>query len=471
MKIAIPAARGAGGGYGVILLLAALAISLLPARAAPPPADEGYALVRQLMSKKDGERREAARKLLQRRDASIVPALVDTLFFTPKLARAELLATLRGLTGENAGTGYYDWVELVGRRTDLAPGPGYLEWKLSLLSRIDPAYRKVFYPGAPVRIRLEEIVWGGVRLDGIPALDDPPRVAASEAGFLTGNELVFGVSAGGAHHAYPLRYLSWHEMVNDAIGGEPVTLSYCTLCDSGIAYSGRTPEGERRTFGTSGLLYRSNKLMFDRQTYTLWSNLTGEPVVGRLARSPTRLDVLPATVTTWEDWRAAHPDTTVLKLDTGFGRRWNYTYTPGAADRARAGVSFPVWLKSKALAPKAEIYALRLGSHAKAYPVERVLQAGVVNDRVGGVDLVLIGDAKSGAVRAYRRDGRTFSPAREDRELRDESGTRWRITEEALLPQTDGAPRLDRVPGHLSFWFAWYGFFPQTEIYGAARQD
>src|SRR5262245_27945611 len=111
------------------ILLAALAVLLLAAA----PFDEGYALVRQLMSREDSERREAARKLLKGRDVSLVPALVDALFFTPKAARAELLEVLHGLTGENAGTGYYDWVELVGRRTDLAGRPGYMEWKLSLL--------------------------------------------------------------------------------------------------------------------------------------------------------------------------------------------------------------------------------------------------------------------------------------------------------------------------------------------------
>jgi uncharacterized protein DUF3179 len=452
----------------VVVAIAVLGFLPSSAWAAVTPFEEGYALVRQLMSKQDGERREAARKLLKGRDVSLVPALVDALFFTPKAARAELLEVLRGLTGEN-GTGYYDWVELVGRRTDLAGRPGYMEWKLSLLSRIDHAYEKVFYQDAPARIRLEEIVWGGVKLDGIPALEDPPRVPAAEAGFLTDSELVFGVSAGGAHHAYPLRYLSWHEMVNDVVGGEPVTLSFCTLCNSGIAYSGKTPEGGRRTFGSSGLLYRSNKLMFDRQTHTLWSNLTGEPVVGRLAQSPVRLEVLPATVTTWEGWRSAHPDTTVLKLSDAFGRRWNYTYTPGAADRARAGVSFPVWLKSKALEPKAEVYALRIGQLAKAYPIERVLREKVVNDRLGDVDLVLVGDAKSGAVRAYRRGGHSFILGPDDRELRDESGRAWRITEEALLPKTEASPRLDRIPGHVSYWFAWYGFFPQTEVYGALR--
>ncbi len=449
------------------ILLAALAILLLAAT----PFDEGYSLVRRLMSRQDGERREAARKLLKGRDVSLVPALVDALFFTPKPARAELLQVLRGLTGEDAGTGYYDWVELVGRRTGLTGRPGYMEWKLSLLSRIDPRYQEIFYRSAPARIRLEEIVWGGVKLDGIPALEDPPRVPAAAAGFLTDRELVFGVSAGGAHHAYPLRYLSWHEMVNDVVGGEPVTLSYCTLCGSGIAYSGRTPGG-RRTFGTSGLLYRSNKLMFDRQSHTLWSNLTGEPVVGRMAESPIRLEILPATVTTWGGWRAAHPDTTVLKLDDSFGRRWSYTYAPGAADRARAGVSFPVWLKSKALEPKAEVYALRMGQLAKAYPIERVLQEKVVNDRLGGVDLVVIGDPESGAVRAYRRDGHILSPGRDAGELRDETGRAWRITEEALLADAgdrQASPRLERLPGHVSFWFAWYGFFPQTEVYGVPR--
>lgn len=230
-------------------------------------------------------------------------------------------------------------------------------------------------------------------------------------------------------------------------------------------YSGRTATGGRRTFGTSGLLYRSNKLMFDRQTYTLWSNLTGEPVAGRLARSPVRLEILPATVTTWADWRSAHPDTTVLKLDDSFGLRWGYTYRPGAAERARAGVAFPIWQKSKALEPGTEIYGLRTGQHAKAYPVERLLREKVVNDRLGELELVLVGDPESGAVRAYRRDGRTFAPGRGGRELRDSAGQTWRIGEEALLPEAAGSPRLDRVPGHLALWSAWYGFFPGTEVY------
>ena len=258
-----------------LCLVFALAAALLPAAAtAALPPGEGHDLVRALMAGKPGEKKEAARKLTAARDLSLVPLLVDALFFTPTAQRGPLLDVLRALTGEDPGPRYYDWVELVGRRSELRAGPGYMEWKASLLSRIDPAYRKIFFEGAPARIALEEVVWGGVPIDGIPALEDPPHVAAREAGFLTESEEVFGVSAGGAHHAWPARYLSWHEMVNDTVGGEPVSLSFCTLCNTAIAWSGRTVSGNtgaRWTFGTSGLLYRSNKLMIDRQTWTLWS--------------------------------------------------------------------------------------------------------------------------------------------------------------------------------------------------------
>jgi hypothetical protein len=211
----------------LFLAAAVLAATLAPAAgAAEPEPAEVYALVRQLTSAQGGERKEAVRKLLAASDPTLIPLLVDLLFFTPKLAREEILEVLEGLAGEDAGDSYYDWVEYVGRRTDLPSRPDYMELKVGLFSRIDPTYRKIFYPGAPSRLRLEEIVSGGVKLDGIPPLEDPPKVPASEARFLRDDEQVFGVSFGGRHHAYPHRYLSWHEMVNDLVGGEPITLSY-----------------------------------------------------------------------------------------------------------------------------------------------------------------------------------------------------------------------------------------------------
>ncbi len=354
---------------------------------------------------------------------------------------------------------------MVGAR-EIAPPPGYLAWKRELLARIDPRYKAVLYDGAPAHVRLEEVVWGGVRLDGIPSLDEPEQVPAAAAAYLADGERVFGVALGGEARAYPLRVLSWHEMLNDVVGGRPVTLSYCTLCGSGILYDTATPRGAY-TFGTSGLLYRSNKLMYDRQSYSLWSNLTGEAVVGRAANGRRRLELLPMTLTTWGEWRRRHPRTTALALDREMERRWGFSYQPGAADRARRGVSFPVWQQSDRLDRQEEVYALRVGDAAKAYPLRLLRGRQVVNDRLGGVALVLVVDAASLGVRAYRRGETTFRPGPADDRLSDAAGRVWVVAEEELRPEpaTPGLEPLPRLPGHVAFWFGWYGFYPQTEVW------
>lgn len=386
----------------------------------------------------------------------LVPGLVDVLFFLPKARRAEAVAALEAATGEKPGDRYHDWVEVVARRGDLEPAPGYAAWKGELFARIDPRYRAIFNQ-APARIRLEEIVWGGVPLEGIPALDRPVSVPAGRAAWMTDGEQVFGVSLHGEARAYPLRILGWHEMLNDVVGGQAVTLSYCTLCGSGVLY-----DSGRFTFGTSGLLHRSNKLMVDRQTGTLWSNLTGEPVLGPLARDPEPLRVLPLTLTTWKDWRTRHPKTTVLDLDPARAARWGYDYTPGAADRKREGVSFPAGPRDpRGLDGKAEIFAVRLGRLAKAYEMDALLRERVVNDRIGEQDLVVVADPESGAARAYRSGGRTFTP-----ELVDGSGVRWTAGDESLAPAgPEALAPLERIPGHQAFWFGWYAFFPDSTLY------
>lgn len=213
-----------------LLLLGALTTALpAPAGAADPSPsltpEEGYGLVRDLVEGERGERKRAAKGLRKAGDTSMVPALVDAVFFAPSDAREQVIEVLRELTGEDPGTGYYDWVELVGRRPELAPKDGYVEWKVSQLAKIDPAYHEILYPGVSTRLRLEEVVWGGAGVGKIPALDDPPRVAAAQASRLHDGEEVFGVSFGGEHHAYPLRYVSWHELVNDVVGGQPFVLS------------------------------------------------------------------------------------------------------------------------------------------------------------------------------------------------------------------------------------------------------
>jgi hypothetical protein len=199
----------------LVLLLAALAT---------PPVTSGHSRLERLLSSDRGTRRAAARELLAAPDRGLAAGLTDALFYIPKGQRDEALEVLRAFTGEDAGRDYYAWVELLGRRSDLVAAPGYLEWKRRLLAHIDPGYRRILYPSVPARIRLEEVVWGGVRIDEIASLDRPPHVPAAKAG-LADDEKVFGLELGGEQRAYPLRYVSWHEMVNDLLGGEPFVLS------------------------------------------------------------------------------------------------------------------------------------------------------------------------------------------------------------------------------------------------------
>jgi hypothetical protein len=425
-----------------------------------------YSTVEELQSEKRKERKKAQRALIEAGDRSLVPGLVDSLFFIPRERRVEALEVLESLTGADLGVRYFDWVEWVGAHPEIEPYPGYPAFKTELLSRIDPRYTDILYEDAPARIELTEVVWGGVRVDEIPTLMYPDTVAAGEAEYLGDGELVFGAAVNGEYRAYPLRIMDWHELLNDEIGGEPVALSYCTLCRSGVMFRARAPDGGHIIFGTSGLLYRSNKLMFDRETESLWSNLTGEPVIGRLAEDPFQLEVLPLTLTTWGEWRWRHPTTTVLDLEP-LAFYYPFDYQPGAADEARSGVSFPVWKKDNRLERNEEVYVLRVDGHAKAFVAQAALAAGVVNDAVGSLPVVLVADSRSGSIRVYERGERSFRWNEEDR-LVDDRERVWSLTEEALALTNEAGDveQLERVPGHVAFWFGWYGFFPNTEVWG-----
>ena len=164
---------------------------------------------------------------------------------------------------------------------EIKPFDGFDAFKADVMAVIDPNFRLFLKPGVEHEIRLEEIVWGGVKKDGIPALTNPKHIAAADATYLDDDELVFGIEIAGDARAYPLRILDWHEMLNDVVGGVPVTLAYCTLCGSGILYDARVPgHDEPFVFGSSGFIYRSNKLMYDQATHSLWHQFTGRPVVG-----------------------------------------------------------------------------------------------------------------------------------------------------------------------------------------------
>ncbi|GAB4224342.1 MAG: hypothetical protein Kow0062_25960 [Acidobacteriota bacterium] len=186
-------------------------------------------------------------------------------------------------------------------------------------------------------IPADEIRSGGPPRDGIPALTDPPRVAAAQAGWLRDDDRVIGVALGDEAVAYPVRILNWHEIVNDVVGGRPVAVTYCPLCRTGVVFDAML-DGQRRLFGVSGLLYNSDVLLYDRATDSLVSQLEFRAVSGPLRGR--RLELVPATVTTWGAWRARHPDTLVLARETGFRR--DYDRDPYTRYHAAPGTMFPV---------------------------------------------------------------------------------------------------------------------------------
>lgn len=389
---------------------------------------------------------------------------------------AALIEALETLSGQAFGDDWPAWVEWYGS-TSLTPPPGFTSWKGKVLGGIDPGFEEFLQDDFPSNIRVEEIQWGGVRVDGIPALDNATMIRADEATYLEPDEPVFGISINGDHRAYPLRILDWHEMANDVVGGVPISLAYCTLCGAGIAFDGRASNGETYTFGSSGFLFRSNKLMYDRQTRTLWNQLTGEPVLGKLVGADVNLDLLPVVVTSWESWLTQHPDTLVLDVDTGYQR----PYVPGAAYGTYFSsdeTMFPVWQRSNLLETKDRVYALHVEGIPKAYPIKILVEEQVVNDTIGETNVVLIanrGDITvrsgiattynaGGEVRAYNRGEETFDPSADADTVLDSAGRSWQITEEALVgPDGKLAPRIN---GHLAYWFGWYSFFPKTLLYG-----
>ena len=282
------------------------------------------------------------------------------------------------------------------------------------------------------------------------------------------------------------------EGIAGQISGRPVMLAYCTLCGAGVLYDVNIPDlaytdqdGARvelgdtvLEFGSSGLLMRSNKLMYDRNTDTVWNAISGEPAFGPLATSGVVLDVLPVVVTDWESWLAAHPDTSVLSLDTGFRR--NYTNGAAYSDYFNSTeLMFPSWQQDTALIENKEmVFALRLQGQAKAYPLASIIPQRIVNDRVGETNVVIIAEATpereffepgGAAVRAYDRQGHSFSAGADETSLISEDARAWRITEEALIA-SDGV-RLPRIGGHLAFWFGWFGFYPDTLVYGEEASD
>ena len=435
------------------------------------PASEAETLVRSLFMQSTSVRNDALRRIEERGKSDVVPGLIRLLRYS--YDSDEVLRTLKKLTGADPGPKWNDWMLWQEAHREIKAFEGFDGFIADQMARIDPNFRLFLKRGVKHEIRLEEIAWGGVVKDGIPALTNPKLNDPKDADYLTPEELVFGVSINGDTRAYPLRFLDWHEMFNDVIGGVPVSLAYCTLCGSGILFE-TAIEGREKpfVFGSSGFLYRSNKLMYDTQTNSLWNQFTGRPVVGPLTGSGIELKILPVVITRWDTWFKAHPDSKVLSSDTGHYR----DYRPGrpyGAYFASPALMFPALVRDKRLAPKDYVYAIRaLGADGKwaekAWALTVFDGFKVVNDRIGAQGVVLIGDAASRTVRAYQSGALTFAADAKRRDRVHGDGVAWTVTEKALV--TADGRTAKRLPGHIAYWFAWQGYKPEAE-FAAARPD
>lgn len=323
-----------------------------------------------------------------------------------------------------------------------------------------------------------EIFSGGVPRDGIPPLDNPNFITVADADrWLEAQEPVIAFELNGAAKAYPLQILTWHEIVNDTVGGVPVLATFCPLCNSAIVFE-RTLDGVVYDFGVSGKLRNSDLIMWDRQTESWWQQLTGAGIVGELTGQQLRL--LPSSIVAWQDFKAAYPEAAVLSRDTGYRR--NYGSNPYVGyDQVDQPPFLFFGRQDDRLLPMERVAALTVGEAATAFPFALLEREGVVHYRVGGQDLAVffqpgarsaldgpsIAASKAvGATGVFERDfeGQRLTFQSDGTGFTDaETGSRWNILGQA----TDGplaGGQLTPIVHANHFWFAWAAFRPDTEV-------
>lgn len=274
-------------------------------------------------------------------------------------------------------------------------------------------------------IPVAQILSGGPPRDGIPSIDKPAFLNARNASYLKPEDRVLGITVKGESRAYPIRILNWHEIVNDKIKGEPVAVTFCPLCGSGIVYSAKI-NGKTHQFGVSGLLYNSDVLLYDRQTSSLWSQLLSKAISGKQVNKT--LTIIPSAHTSWAAWKKKHPDTKVLSTKTGYNR--NYSRTPYGSYTKNGTLYFPLAFKSKKYHPKERVIGIAINGKYKVYPFSELAKTKrtKLTDMFAGKKLQL-----------------EFDVANRDGLIKDDEGE--------ILPSIN------------TYWFAWYAFHPKTSIY------
>jgi hypothetical protein len=366
-------------------------------------------------------------------------------------------------TGQEFGSNLNDWYFWLWNQPEKSL-PHYADFKADLYEQIDPRFAKYFRARqSSARIRLDEVRWGGVLQDGIPPLRDPEMIPASQATYLEGGNIIFGIEINGDARAYPKRILAWHEMFTDTIGGIDIAGVYCTLCGTIIPYK-TSSGGVDYKLGTSGFLYRSNKLMYDQATQSLWSTVRGEPVIGPLVDQGIALEHLSMVTTTWAEWLRRHPDTTVLSLNTGHRR----DYGEGVAYQSYfAGdqLMFNTPFEDNRLKNKQEVLALifpALPEEQLAIDTQFLDKTPLYKDRIGQQKIVVLTDT-TGANRVYDPQDVNFVSYDRDSTVVDIQGNEWLVKEEKLV-SADQETSLPRLPQRRAFWFGWQAAFPETRL-------
>jgi hypothetical protein len=329
-----------------------------------------------------------------------------------------------------------------------------------------------------------EILSGGPPPDGIPPIDDPKFLDPDDVTFVADREPVLAVEVEGDARAYPLQIMMWHEIVNDEVGGTPVSVTFCPLCNTGIAFERPTIDGELLDFGTSGKLYNSNLIMWDRQTSSYWAQATGQAIMGELTGE--QLVFVPARILSFGDWRAEHPDGKVLSDDTGHGRRYgeNPYVSYDTTDRPFLFRGEP----DERLAATVRVLGMTVQGDVVAFPYDELMAGAegdwsAVSTEVGDLPVAVFW--KAGTASAL--DGRDIATSRdvgaaavfipeaggEDLTFRatsagivdEQTGSTWEITGRAIAGQLEGE-RLHPAVAIESFWFDWAAFHPDTRVFG-----
>ncbi len=344
----------------------------------------------------------------------------------------------------------------------------------ALDDRFDPSFPEPL-------IDPSEVLSGGPPPDGIPPIDDPQFVDVATAdAWLNDPEPVLVVQVGDDVRAYPIQILMWHEIVNDTVGGEPLAVTYCPLCNSAITFR-RVVRGVEVTFGTSGSLYNANLVMYDRATESLWNQLDGRAVIGLLTGE--QLEQLPSVMISWADVKATHPDAKVLDRErTGYRRNYGTNPYTGLDDPNGQPFLFrgDVDVRAKAMQ---RIVAIENGDAAVAWALDAISGDGptVTTGTFDGDPLVIFWEpGQSSAldtsdIAGGRDVGNVgvFSPIVDGQELTfqaddggfvdDQTGSRWDIFGEATSGPLAGT-RLEPVTFVRTFWFSWAAFRPDTDL-------